>query len=222
MFPFFLVFSCCHGNQMQQAKLAQACQAGETRCWFYQQCSLGSAEEPQDRPRVGLDPHPHPVLFTSHANSYQLVTAGGAAASPWFPSSRGQPTPRPILCIGLGESGPASTQGRSQRSGRYLLPSAKYGLKWCPPNTTRDISGHSDLQFFSRHANEKMGLLRLQWKEQASLTRKPREASQERVPSRLRNLGHRGTFHLAPEQSSRLLNCQSTYSQLGPTSTSTA
>lgn len=93
MFPFFLVFFCCHGNQMQQAKLAQACQAGETRCWFYQQRSLGSAEEPQDRPRVGLDPHPHLVLFTSHCKF--LPTCNGRRSSSQPLVSQQQKTAHP-------------------------------------------------------------------------------------------------------------------------------
>lgn len=66
-------FFCYHGNQMQQAKLAQDWQSGETRCW---QCSCreqhisltaqGSAEEQQDRlllpARSCSAPLPHPVL----------------------------------------------------------------------------------------------------------------------------------------------------------------
>lgn len=108
----FSSFFCCHGNQMQQAKLAQDCQAGETRCWFYQPHHPGCADEQQDRLlRAQSCSEPHPLLCYSSltANFYQLVTAGGAGVSLSSPSSRRQPTPRPIIGICLGESCPAST-----------------------------------------------------------------------------------------------------------------
>lgn len=113
--------------------------------------------------------NPTPLLCSSSltANFYQLVTAGGAGDSLSSPSSRRQPTPRPIIGICLGESCPASTKRtpeavKGQGGNSYLQQDIFLsGILQTLLMTFQAIPTYSSFQTIQ---GENRGLLRLQWK----------------------------------------------------------